>query len=94
MKHSISVASLAICLTLTACGHSHHTVEAIEMTDIASEQARAAAPKLPAITFDDEHMPTMADVATTATADSQTVTDEPAKADETTDTTTQAQTTN
>lgn len=92
MNYNVSVASLAICLTLTACGHSHHTVEAIEMTNIASEQARAVAPKLPAITFDDEHMPTMADIATPATTDSQAVaTNEPVKADEAT---AQAQATN
>lgn len=59
MKHITGVVLFAVCLALTGCGESHHHVHATEITELASEQARAKAPEMPAITFDDEHMPTM-----------------------------------
>lgn len=87
MKHITGVALFAVLLALTGCDKSHHHhVHATEITELASEQARAKAPEMPAITFEDEHMPTMGEMDgdTQPTAEENANTE---KTDTTTDTT-------
>lgn len=60
----------ATLVLLVGCSDHHDTVNAVDVIPIAERNAQAVAPVAEPITFDDEHLPKMSEMANSDTQES------------------------